>query len=36
VETWEPRARVVDISFSEAQAAEGKLVPTVEVEIDDE
>lgn len=35
IEEWEPRATVTDIEFSE-DMAEGKLVPTVEVEINDE
>lgn len=33
VETWEPRATVVDVSFSDERAAEGVLIPIVEVEI---
>lgn len=33
VETWEPRATVVGVRFSDARAAEGVLVPIVEVEI---
>ncbi len=35
VEEWEPRVRVTSIEFSE-DMAEGKLIPTVEVEINDE
>lgn len=33
VETWEPRAAVVDVRFSDERAAEGVLIPIVEVEI---
>lgn len=36
VETWEPRATVVGVSFSEDPARPGTLIPTVEVEIDRE
>ena len=36
VEAWEPRARVVGVRFSEEAAAEGVLIPVVEVEIVDE
>lgn len=36
VETWEPRARVVGISFGEDALEPGKLLPIVEVEIDPE
>ena len=33
VEEWEPRATVKDITFSREESLLGKLVPTVEVEI---
>lgn len=33
VETWEPRATVVDIRFAESPLEPGRLIPTVEVEI---
>lgn len=33
IEVWEPRARVVDISFEENALEPGRLIPTVEVEI---
>ncbi len=33
IETWEPRAKVIDIGFSEDVLEPGKLVPVVEVEI---
>lgn len=35
VETWEPRARVTGVQFSEEDTEKGVLVPTVEVEIDE-
>lgn len=34
IETWEPRATVLDISFREDPAQPGLLIPTVEVDID--
>lgn len=34
IETWEPRAAVRNIWFAEAALEPGRLVPTVEVEID--
>ena len=34
IERWEPRATVVDIAFSGDASEPGKLIPTVEVEID--
>lgn len=34
IERWEPRASVLDVSFSEDPARPGVLIPTVEVEID--
>lgn len=34
IEQWEPRARVLDVSFSEDPAQPGVLIPTVEVSID--
>lgn len=36
IEQWEPRATVKSITFSRAGAASGKLIPTVEVEINSE
>lgn len=33
IERWEPRAKVVDITFSRDEAQLGKLIPIVEVEI---
>ena len=33
VEEWEPRATVKDITFSRDESQSGKLIPTVEVEI---
>ena len=33
IETWEPRATVTDISFEESPLEPGRLIPTVEVEI---
>lgn len=36
IETWEPRATVVDVSFREDISAPGILIPIVEVEIADE
>ncbi|EDS13181.1 GPW/gp25 family protein [Anaerotruncus colihominis] len=33
IERWEPRAAVVDIAFSGDASEPGKLIPTVEVEI---
>lgn len=33
VDRWEPRARVVRIDFDEDPARPGRLIPTVEVEI---
>lgn len=33
IERWEPRATVLDISFSEDPAQPGRLIPTVEVSI---
>ena len=33
VERWEPRATVLDISFSEDPSKPGVLIPTVEVEL---
>ena len=35
IETWEPRAEFVGVTFSEDPARPGVLIPTVEVEIDD-
>lgn len=35
IETWEPRALVLDITFAQDPSAPGTLIPTVEVEIDD-
>ena len=35
IETWEPRATVVDVSFREDASSPGVLIPTVEVEIAD-
>lgn len=35
VETWEPRATVVGIRFSDEKAAQGVLMPIVEVEINE-
>lgn len=34
IERWEPRARVLDVSFSGDPARPGRLIPTVEVDID--
>ena len=34
IETWEPRATVLDISFREDPTQPGLLIPTVEVDID--
>lgn len=36
IETWEPRATVVDVSFREDISAPGTLIPIVEVEVADE
>jgi len=36
VERWEPRATVVGVTFSEDVTDPGRLVPTVEVEINSE
>ena len=36
LETWEPRATVVDVSFREDISSPGILIPIVEVEIADE
>lgn len=36
IERWEPRASLLNISFEEDIAFPGKLVPAVEVEIQDE
>jgi hypothetical protein len=36
VEAWEPRATVTDITFAKDALHTGKLVPTVEVEINDD
>ncbi len=36
VEEWEPRATVKDITFSRDESLSGKLIPTVEVEINSE
>ena len=36
VEEWEPRATVKDITFSRDESQSGKLIPTVEVEINSE
>lgn len=33
IQRWEPRASVLDVSFSEDTAHPGVLIPTVEVEI---
>lgn len=33
IQRWEPRARVLDVSFSEDPARPGLLIPTVEVDI---
>lgn len=33
IERWEPRATVLDVSFSEDPAQPGMLIPTVEVDI---
>lgn len=33
IEQWEPRATVLDVSFSEDPAQPGMLIPTVEVDI---
>lgn len=35
VETWEPRATVAGVTFDRSRAAEGVLVPIVEVEINE-
>lgn len=34
IQRWEPRATVVDVSFSEDPARPGVLIPKVEVDID--
>lgn len=34
IRKWEPRATVLDVSFSEDPAQPGVLIPTVEVDID--
>ena len=34
IETWEPRARVASVRFEENGLEPGRLIPTVEVEID--
>lgn len=34
IQRWEPRATVLDVSFSEDPAQPGILIPTVEVDID--
>lgn len=36
IDTWEPRATVKDITFSRDESQPGKLIPTVEVEINGE
>lgn len=36
IEEWEPRATVKDITFSRNELQSGKLMPTVEVEINSE
>lgn len=36
IEQWEPRATVKSITFSRSEAAAGRLIPTVEVEINSE
>lgn len=36
IEEWEPRATVKDITFSRDESQSGKLIPTVEVEINSE
>lgn len=36
IEDWEPRAKVINISFVEDAPEPGKLLPIVEVEIDPE
>ena len=36
IERWEPRATVTDVSFTEDAAVPGRLIPTVEVEINSE
>ncbi len=36
IEAWEPRATVTRITFSRSEAEPGKLIPTVEVEINGE
>ena len=33
IQRWEPRATVLDVSFSEDPAQPGVLIPTVEVDI---
>ena len=33
IQRWEPRAEVLDVSFSEDPAQPGVLIPTVEVDI---
>lgn len=33
IQRWEPRAKVLDVSFSEDPAQPGVLIPTVEVDI---
>ena len=35
IETWEPRALFLDVTFSQDPSAPGTLIPTVEVEIND-
>lgn len=35
VETWEPRATVAGVTFDGSRAAEGVLIPIVEVEINE-
>ena len=36
VEEWEPRVTVLDVELAEDPSDPGKLIPTVEVEINDE
>ena len=36
VEEWEPRVTVLNVEFVEDPSDPGKLIPTVEVEINDE
>ncbi len=36
IERWEPRATVLEVSFEEDASSPGRLIPTVEVEINSE